>query len=781
MKGISKMTIKAIKYINNLATFDGTKSFAKVAEFNKYNIIYGYNGSGKTSLSRALRFLETRKIPPYIGNGIEVALSTDTGDLNFKLDNIADCHEKIMVFNTDFIWDNIKWSTNNMEGIATIGSEHEDDFNKLKFLKEKQAKLKIEIYGGIEKDSSGKDKKIKGLKKEVDEAKAGKDNFLTDKAKEVKNQPWNKDTGFNKTKLEGYIRKAEGVVSLSDEQFKENLKNAQANRSLPTINSFINPCSKEKLKDALTEIITNLEKSVSITKITRLKESQELETFVKQIFRGHIEQGKACPVCGEEITSDKYLELKNHFSTESEELEKELLRLECYLDGTQFSLPDAPIEERIHESYYNADSWSEYNIKKEEFISARETIKIKISDKIKNIEVPLVHEININELLTKYDLLEKAFLVVRDLINQHNTFTTNQETQRGDAEEVLKLNFAVNCRDGYQVLSDEFDSKQAVFDEAEKEFKKLPEEINEIETRISQYGKSETKINWYLKSYLGHDNLNVKLKNNAYVISRNGSTSNSPLSEGEKTALAFCYFITKLDKEDLGSFIVVVDDPISSLDARHLHYAFNFMKKHIAGANQVFVFTHNFAFFKECKKSLGKADKWVKDVTNPKVQNRIDGNQKLFYISKEGNVSYLEDIPEILKRHESEYHFFAEQLFEASKGSDIDCYMLANACRKVLETFLYFKCPSNSDSIADKFESVLKQIPDEKKEGEYDVHAKSKERLVQIESHGDNIDKLLGLEDATLMSMGDTVEFVLNFIEKADKCHFDTLKKAVKA
>lgn len=62
--------IKKIKSINNFAVFQDfnwnssvKNSNGTVIEFAKLNILYGRNYSGKTTLSRIFRAIETKRLP----------------------------------------------------------------------------------------------------------------------------------------------------------------------------------------------------------------------------------------------------------------------------------------------------------------------------------------------------------------------------------------------------------------------------------------------------------------------------------------------------------------------------------------------------------------------------------------------------------------------------------------------------------------------------------------------------------------------------------------------
>ncbi|WP_244788350.1 AAA family ATPase [Cupriavidus pauculus] len=74
--GIQKVAlIVIINRINKLEDYRIYRNFRwrEIPDFGKYNLIYGLNGAGKTSLSTLFRFLQTRTVP-------------DVGDVEFVID-----------------------------------------------------------------------------------------------------------------------------------------------------------------------------------------------------------------------------------------------------------------------------------------------------------------------------------------------------------------------------------------------------------------------------------------------------------------------------------------------------------------------------------------------------------------------------------------------------------------------------------------------------------------------------------------------------------------------
>ena len=71
----------------------------------------------------------------------------------------------------------------------------------------------------------------------------------------------------------------------------------------------------------------------------------------------------------------------------------------------------------------------------------------------------------------------------------------------------------------------------------------------------------------HLKTFLGRTDLSFEAADEGYLVKRRGVPAKR-LSEGEKTAIAFLYFIVQLEEDfDIAEGIVVIDDPISSLDS----------------------------------------------------------------------------------------------------------------------------------------------------------------------------------------------------------------------
>ncbi|EQD57031.1 hypothetical protein B1A_11283, partial [mine drainage metagenome] len=125
---------------------------------------------------------------------------------------------------------------------------------------------------------------------------------------------------------------------------------------------------------------------------------------------------------------------------------------------------------------------------------------------------------------------------------------------------------------------------------------RIKRQIDELEVQVRQHRRPAEELTREVAAYLGRDELRFEVEQNGYRITR-GDHPATHLSDGERTAIAFLYFLKSLQDTDfdMATGIVVIDDPVSSLDANSLFSAFGFMKQRTATAGQLFVLTHNFA------------------------------------------------------------------------------------------------------------------------------------------------------------------------------------------
>ncbi|WP_033742720.1 AAA family ATPase, partial [Helicobacter pylori] len=175
----------------------------------------------------------------------------------------------------------------------------------------------------------------------------------------------------------------------------------------------------------------------------------------------------------------------------------------------------------------------------------------------------------------------------------------------------------------WQKSKREAERKLSVLDRGYERLNCLLEKIdNKLKELYDQKRPNIEIINNYLKV------LNLpkySLDKDYRIVLNSDALENSEaemiLSDGEKTTFAFAYFLARLKsfykKEDLKNLVVVIDDPISSLDEQRIYNTTCLVAKinqELAGEAlkdeehkaQVFILTHNHTFMVRLINMVGK-------------------------------------------------------------------------------------------------------------------------------------------------------------------------------
>jgi wobble nucleotide-excising tRNase len=212
--------------------------------------------------------------------------------------------------------------------------------------------------------------------------------------------------------------------------------------------------------------------------------------------------------------------------------------------------------------------------------------------------------------------------------------------------------------------------------------KLIPEAKTNLANAVKNLKIESKAVEKYLRR-LGIDHFTVDLSEESeggvkIIFSNTGVSKDgfrNSLSTGEKTALAFAYFISKVENElsddDFKKSCFVIDDPISSLDEDRVYMTAYLVHDVFKDCRQLIVLSHNFLFLK---------------------------NFNAFYLGKNHcyflNGETIADLPVEMNNFESPYFYMLQALhqFKENALSYETCrkYM-PNYVRRVLETFFNFK------------------------------------------------------------------------------------------
>ncbi len=302
-----------------------------------------------------------------------------------------------------------------------------------------------------------------------------------------------------------------------------------------------------------------------------------------------------------------------------------------------------------------------------------------------------------------------------------------------------------------------------------------------MRNQTSDIGKAIKEINKYLKEFFGREEIKLELDGDkkGYTIKRGGQPANGQpaknLSEGEKTAIAFSYFVVKVGERDFDKSkgIIFIDDPISSFDSNFIYHCFSMINTHFKGVGQLFISTHNFQLFNLVK------DWFVRNNRNRENKDK-DECCKFFMVENfiESGIrkAKIVELDKTLRNYKSEYHFLFTKLKEFSKKHDTeyeDFYTIGNMARRFFDIFADFKIPTVDDQKS-KMEILIKDIndPDEKINM---IDAGKAYKLVNEFSH--NSDPTSTIEHKDKSESKDAIKILLNIVKESDPKHFELLGK----
>ncbi|MFT6982466.1 MAG: wobble nucleotide-excising tRNase [Crocinitomicaceae bacterium] len=752
--------IKRINHIKNFGVFQNYRRTGDIHDFANLNIIYGWNYSGKTTISRIFQHFErTEKNPDY--SSAEFEIENHNGDkFNEQKQSIDD--RTIRTFNADFIKNNLKWDGSSFDPIQVL-LLGEDSIEAEKAIKEKTER---------QNKYSEKNKEISSV---IDNLNNAILDGLSNKASQIK------------TTLHLVSAYTRAHIKPVFDEIKTGYKtHLLSNTDVVKLLPIATASDTDKLP-VLTEYIPTLSLTENIKKVKELvkqvpKLSKTIDYFVQNPeIANWVEKGlpihqekSSCEFCGNTIEQDRITDLMAHFSEDLKNHKASLTELIETLSNSKISIPTY-----TKRDFYK-DLWTKFNaaddvLKKNSIKDFNKEIESLIKIVETKFDKPFGKIEELNDINDNTSQLEIDIKNYNKAIISNTEQTNKFDTAKKEAIVTLKKHYTAEFIDTIELSKKE--SKISRFRLRVENFTKLNDaltlEINVLEADISQAQKGREEINKYISQFLGRDEIKVEVikesDKDRFTLKRENSKAKN-LSEGEKTAIAFSFFLTKLKEiKDFDKTIVYIDDPISSLDSNHI-FQVNAILKSFFFSNQnddnawklkckqLFVSTHNFDFFTLLKEL-------------PTSKNFL---QKFFYQVRRINKSesVLEKLPKSLQQYSSEYHFLFEELYNFNKSADKGEYStlmgIPNAVRRFVELYTYSRLPGNSSSTVDQRADILW--------GE----EKSKRilKVLHYFSHANNIDRMIRNSDL-ICDIEDAVADLMVEL-KEDEKHYAELKKALK-
>jgi wobble nucleotide-excising tRNase len=754
-----------ILQINKLKRFGIYQNYAwgAIDDFKKKNLVYGWNYSGKTTLSKLFQVLEFKdKNRCFSGSEIEITTNDGKTIKTYNQETINSFPFATKVFNSEYIkriftWDEPKSGFSPISFyLGDKAGNLKDNIKKLETINERLAILYENKYKPIIETFESYNK-INGHFSR--KAKDVRDNFLPGIF-----DPTTFDKGHFKTIVDEVKANLDGFI-LGTTERDLTKKEAQAENKFDPQNE--NYKIREKLERLSLSVKSILEDSApKAISFPTLEEDPVLFDWVQKGIPLH-KDSTECKFCTKQLPENRIDDLNSFYSKKLKEIQDAIEEVIKEIESERNLIEvKFPIKKDIADPFQ-----SEYQIA----INAYETQKGIYKEKLSILETDLKFKgasIFTSIDATQIEVISLAghFEAIESVIKKHNKWLDEFDERKSAAIKIILNHYVAE----YLKVED-YNKKESNRDCAIEIYEKIEAKINinipfikSYNEQLSSTAKGQGELNDILEILLHRDDIKIEIRAEKFRLERSGHPAEH-LSEGEKSAIAFAYFLTELkslredDPPKLPNTIIFIDDPISSLDSNHIFQVRSLLKDFfkIDDFAQLFISTHNFEFFSVLYDS---------GIFGGIKSNVNENKRPLYFIKRDkSGVSTIEKMPKTFSNYKSEYvglfHILKEFNDSADKENFAYLLLLPNALRRFVELYTLSKYPANNDSTVDQRVELIFKSNDKT---HYNV------KLLNWFSHQNQIEKLQQ-HDEKIMQITDAINDLIEYLKNEDELHWKGL------
>lgn len=658
---------------------------------SRISIIYGKNGSGKSTISKSLC-------------NVESDLSCSLLDQNDKPLSIPQNH--IFVFNEDYINDKIAVQNDGLSAVILFGEQVEID----KQIEEANEKLEDyqrfiddqeSIKNGLENDKNSNSYKYK-INNLKDKLKSS-DNWV-EREFSISGRRHNISTNI----LDRIFNKP--VISKSREE---------AFNHFQELKSIIGTGSQEKISDTMKPLMVENDFFQNITQLLAEKiEKPVLNDRDKRIIEIYSQKGSRyitevksvfekedqniCPYCFRPINSEEksiiLSEIEKILSEEAKNHQRELAKYDKSIAEMMTKLDKIiNIADDFIDIYAN-----EYETVESQYRIVNSLLSQygqSVEDKINSLYTPI--SFSDNNIIQEIKKLNDAISRLEEKKNIYN-----QQIEEIDKSKKRASDW--NREIAYWEFSEDYIEYQEAYNNYQEccrkmtdyitEFNKLKEEIENLNNKKKNVVIAKDMINKAL-SYVFFSNNRLQLDVGAesgkyYLISNGIKVTPDKVSTGERNIIALCYFFTQmLDNHNstdnfTDEYFIVIDDPISSFDRENQVGVITYLKCQLSKIfygnknSKILLLSHDLSTVYD----LEKAGEEIGEQFN--LKNKFVENYEL----KQRQIDNTKHID----MHRHEYSLLMKEIYKYAKGENslLSDLTIGNSMRRLLEahgTFLYKK------------------------------------------------------------------------------------------
>ena len=474
-------------------------------ELARFNLFYGWNGTGKTTLSNLLAHLG-RKAPIGVGKVV------------FRIDNLNIQGEQvgqdglplpiIRVFNENYVKTSVLSRLGSLEHIVFFGEKTVEHEQQRQAAVDELSKLQ-EAWKELSPKKNEAARKLDGYKQE--QAQAIKTLLRT--------SGQDKYTNYNKSHFEARCESfnPETYIALSDDD-KAALVATIRTDIRPTLLTQMatNPVSNSML-DAIRQVLTTSPTNVAIKS---LKDDLQLAEWVGEGLQLHKHrEAKTCLFCENLLGDDRVKRLEQHFDDSFRVLSQQLTDSLQSIQRLKSTAYDFKAYTTTSVYPQLVDRLNALNAPLEarqiEFMKAIHAVEAVLKTKQGNIFSSVEATPELSDLLAKGEALCDSANKIQFLLAEHNRITSDFNGQISEAKEKLETDFITSSITTYtekrslaKNTAEDLVRNETRSREVEGAIKKLDEELTETATPAED-------LNRDLALYLGHGELKLKWSNHS--------------------------------------------------------------------------------------------------------------------------------------------------------------------------------------------------------------------------------------------------------------------------
>lgn len=695
--------LRRLDWIKSCGNFDDYHWEASLPDLQRINVIYGPNGSGKTSLAGALDGLRNAAD----GEGYKKLSITleDAGNRRTTNGNDDGMFDRVHVFSEHYVERSHRFTPAEaeMDAVLTIGEKAADAEARLQDLR-----LKVQTQTQ-ERDNAIVAKRT--ADEAIEEAYDRTAQQVVDAASKAGGR-YHSRSNFSTRVVKTEFGRADhsAWIELTDRNFEKNVGIINADKAEELAEAPLDVSVQVDLHEHLTT-------ALSTTPTTIILESlRENPTATPWVDEGrHLHNGvKTCIFCGSELTDERRAQIDQHFSDAVQLLQSELRSLSVELDDIVSSV-DAAVAAVPTRGLLFEDLRTRYDEPAKRLRDELQALKkwaLDAKNRAESKRSNVLIEVDPN--VKEPPAVDGSELT--NLRQEHNERVSKHDELVQAAAKTVELHYLKRAEDNVNKCVTGAETARAAVEDLNTKLSDLNSEIASLESIEGDPIPSAKVLTDEIARLLGRNELKFEAVGERYRVTRDGVPAVG-LSAGERTAITLVHYLETVAHFDAakGNAIAVIDDPVSSLDSDIFMgvstYIWNeaLVKGHIA---QLILLTHNFELFRQWDLQLDSLHRSGPDmVTGKKMKDLYPAERfeiRSKHITRAGKTRRTPLIvawppsEAARKKVRSTYHhgfiLTAAALKDLNEDDSLENRLDAqllfpNVLRRMLETFLAFKRP----------------------------------------------------------------------------------------